>query len=184
MNSALIKYVSESLSAELREISTSKRAGYENGLTIHEKAIIYHYTDSGYDSLNERLRNGQDINDFGLFLNYSLDKLPDYQALCYRTIRCPKRDLEKYYSAFKNNGIIIEKSFLSCSKSRLLALQFSDSPVFIILSKRGKDIEKIAKFGVDSGQNEKEIVFKSGSRFKVLDIKEAENKITITLEEV
>lgn len=65
-----------------------------------------------------------------------------------------------------------------------MALQFSNSPVFIILSKRGKDIEKIAKFGVDSGQNEKEIVFKSGSRFKVLDIKEAENKITIMLEEV
>lgn len=184
MDRALIKYVTENLSSELREIETSKRVGYEKVLTIHEKAVIYHYTDSGYESLNEQLRNGQNINDFGLFLNHSLDKLPDYKYLCYRTIRCSKIHLEKYYSALRNNGIIIEKSFLSCSKSKLSAFLFSDSPLFIILSKRGKDIEKIAKFGIDSGQNEKEILFKSGSRFKVLDIAEKENKITIMLEEV
>lgn len=184
MDSDLIKYVCENLSTELIDISMSNRTGYETGLTIYEKAIIYHYTDYGYESLNEQLRSGQSISEFGSFLNYSLDKLPDYKGLCYRTIRCSKRDLQKYYLAFNNNSIIIEKSFLSCSKSRLLALQFSNSPLFIIWSKKGKDVEKIAKFGIDSGQNEKEIVFKSGSGFKVLEITETENKIIITLEEV
>lgn len=184
MDSNLIKYVHENLSKELIEISMSDRAGYEAGLTIYEKAIIYHYTDYGYESLNEQLRSGQSISEFGLFLNYSLDKLPNYKDLCYRTIRCSKKDLEKYYSAFRNSSIITEKSFLSCSKSRILALQFSDTPLFIIWSKKGKDVEKIAKFGIDSGQNEKEIIFKSGSGFKVLDITENENKIIIILEEV
>ena len=74
---------------------------------------------------------------------------------------------------------------MSCSKSKLLSLFFSESPLFIIKSRKGKDIEKIAKFDEDSyGQNEKEVLFCSNSRFKVLDIKEENNKIIITLEEV
>ena len=184
MNRNLEKYVKNNLSQELSEIKNSNRNNYNNELNEFEKAVIYHYTEDGYESLNEALRNGNQISDFGQYLNYSLNKLPDYKLLCYRTIRCNKNQLKKYYDAFKNNTTIIEKSFLSCSKSRVLSLYFSESPLFIIKSKKGKDIEKIAKFGIDTGQNEKEILFRSNSRFKVLDIIEENSKIVITLEEV
>lgn len=67
MDSDLIKYVRENLSTELIDISMSNRTGYETGLTIYEKAIIYHYTDYGYESLNQQLRSGESISKFGLF---------------------------------------------------------------------------------------------------------------------
>lgn len=184
MKRNLKKYVKNSLSQEFRKIINSPRKNYNNELDNFEKAIIYHYTDDGYESLNENLRNGNDISDFGQYLNYSLKKLPDYKLLCYRTIKCSKSKLKRYYDAFKDDLTIIEKSFLSCSKSRMLSLYFSESPLFIIKSKKGKDIEKIAKFGIDSGENEKEILFSSNSKFKVLDIREENDKIIITLEEI
>jgi len=98
---------------------------------------------------------GKNMPILGKYLNYSLNKLEDYKLLCYRTIKCNKSDLQKYYDAFTSDSVIIENSFLSYSKSKLISIQFSESPLFIIKSKRGKDIEKISKFGTESGQNEK-----------------------------
>ena len=184
MNKELEQYIKNNLSRELNEIINSERNNYIDELNEYEKAIIYHYTENGYEPLNEILRNGGEIPDFGNYLNYTLNKLPDYKLLCYRAIKCNKSELDKYYKAFQNDSIIIEKSFLSCSKSKILSFYFSESPLFIIKSKKGKEIEKIAKFGIHSGQNEKEILFKSNSKFKVLEIREEENKIVITLEEI
>lgn len=184
MSKSLEKYVKDNLDLELKEITNSKRAIYLNELNEFEKALIYHYTDNGYEVLNETLRNGGGISEFGQHLNSALDKLADYKLLCYRTINCTKKQLKKYYDALSTNSTINEASFLSCSKSKMLSLYFSGSPLFIIKSKRGKEIEKIAKFGFDSGQNEKEVLFMSNSKFRVLDIKEEKNMITITLEEI
>lgn len=184
MKKDLNTYVKNNLARELEEINNSNRKSYYDELDEFEKAIIYYYTEDGYESLNETLRNGGKITELGKHLNYSLSKLPNYKLLCYRTIKCSKTKLKKYYDAFTNDLTVIENSFLSCSKSKSLSLYFSESPLFIIKSKRGKEIEKIAKFGIDSGQNEKEVLFKSNSKFKVLDIKEENKKIVITLEEI
>lgn len=178
------KYVQDHLARELEEIKNSNRNNYIEELNEFEKAIIYHYTDDGYEFLNETLRDGGSITEFGKYLNYSLNKLPNYKLLCYRTIKCSKTKLKKYYDALDKDTVIVEKSFLSCSKSRILSQYFSDSPLFIIKSKRGKEIEKIAKFGIDSSENEKEILFMSNSKFKVLEINEENNRIIITLEEI
>lgn len=185
MEKDLQKYVETFLTTELKEILNSNRHKNTSELNEFEKAIIYNYSDIGYESLNETLRDGKDLPEFGKYLNYALKKLPDYKLICYRSIRVSKSKLQEYYDAFTNNSIIIEKSFLSCSKSRLVASGFSSSPLFIISSKRGKEIEKIAKFGIDTGENEKEVLFMSGSKFKVMDItEEADKTIRITLEEV
>lgn len=178
------KYVQDSLPTELEEIKNSNRKNYLEELNEFEKTIIYHYTDYGYESLNEILRDGGSITEFGKYLNYSLNKLPHYKLICYRSIKCSKTKLKKYYDALEKDSIIVEKSFLSCSKSRYLSQYFSVSPLFIIKSKKGKEIEKIAKFGIDSSENEKEILFMSNSKFKVLEIEEEGNRIIIKLEEI
>ena len=186
MKNLLENYVKDKLVAELNEIENSERGKCSLPITKYERAIIYKYTDDGFESLNESLREGRQISDFGNFLHYSLEKLPNYGGICYRSIKSTDVSLNEYYNALKTGGIICEKSFLSCSKSKLLALYFSNSPLFIIKSKSGKDIEKIAKFGLYdmSGQNEKEILFKHNSKFKVLDILEENGRITILMEEV
>ena len=184
MNQDLRKYVKSNLVRELDEIKKSNRFNNINELDEFEKAIIYHYTDSGYEVLNQTLREGGNLTEFGKYLNYSLNKLPNYRLLCYRAIKCSETKLKKYHKAFNSDTVIVEKSFLSCSKSKMLSQYFSDSPLFIILSKRGKEIEKIAKFGIDSSENEREILFMSNSKFKVIDFRKEDNKITITLEEI
>ena len=178
----LKEYVNKYLARELKEIQTSYRATEITELDVYEKAIIYKYTEDGYEVLNFLLRSGDKINKFGTYLSNTLDKLPDYRLLCYRATKI--NNLDKYYESLQTGTPLTEKSFLSCTKSRVTAFLFSQSPLFIILSKHGKDIEKIAKFGIYSGQNEKEIVFKPNSKFRVLDIQEDENRFTIKLEEV
>lgn len=184
MKHSVKKYVETHLLHELKIVQNSHRQSLLTELNIYEKSVIYKYTSDGYEDLNSRLREGLGINEFGKHLTQALEKLPDYTLLCYRATKVSGDSIEKYISAMKKETIITEKSFLSCSKSKYIALAFSSSPLFVILSKRGKDIEKIAKFGIESGQNEKEILFKPNSKFRVLNIKEEHKRVTITLEEV
>lgn len=186
MDKDLQEYVKHNLIKQLQEIKSSKQHITIEELNEFEKSIIYYYSEDGFESLNEKLRDGEKIPELGKHLNNCLSKLPDYKLLCYRAIHCSNYELKRYYDAFVNNSIIVEKSFLSCSKSRLIALSFSNTPLFIIKSKKGKEIEKIAKFGIESGQNEKEILFMSGSKFRVLNFEEddKDKTIRITLEEI
>jgi len=186
MKKEIEDYVTAELATELKEIENSGRGTCSLPLSKYERAIIYKYSSDGYESLNEILRNGNQMPSFGKFLNDCLIKLPNYEGICYRSIKTTKSSLDKYYKALEANTFIVEKGFLSCSRSKLLALYFSNSPLFIIKSKYGKDIEKIAKFGVYGipGQNEKEVLFRNDSKFKVLDISEEKDRITILLEEI
>ncbi|WP_437922395.1 ADP-ribosyltransferase [Sphingobacterium sp. LRF_L2] len=184
MIKSLQKYVSLYLSKELKEVSSSHRNNEHQELDVYEKTIIYKYTEDGYESVNNALRKGQPVPLLGTHLINSLKKIPNYKRLCYRAAKLSETEIRKYYEANQRGTTITEPSFLSCSKSKSIALAFCQSPLFIILSKHGKDIEKIAKFGIYSGQNEKEILFKPGSKFRVLDISGENKKITITLEEV
>ncbi len=179
------KYVKENLSEILRVILTTFRKSEANNLSNSEKALIYKYSDDEYEFVNNYLRtNKGKFNDFGKLLYQSLDKLPDYKKICFRAVKLNSNDIEKYKEALEFSSIITEYSFLSCSSSRLIAMQFNHNVLFRILSKNGKDIQKITKFGIESGQNEKEILFKANTKFYVLDIAEENNKTLITLEEV
>lgn len=184
MKDELQKYVTQYLGRELREVTNSHRTTVLNELDNFEKAIVYKYTEDGYEAVNENLRNDKRIPELGVHLINVMKKLSDYKLLCYRAVKLNKSEIQKYQDALANETVITEKSFLSCSKSKAIALAFCQSPLFIILSKHGKDIEKIAKFGIDSGQNEKEILFKPNSKFRVLEIKQEKDRVTITLEEV
>lgn len=179
------KYVEENFPRILREISTSFRASETIELTNAEKALIYKYSDDEYEFVNQYLRtNKGKLNEFGRFLDKSLDKLPNYKKLCFRAVKLGSNEIEKYEKAYNSSNIITEYSFLSSSSSRLLAIQFNHNVLFRIQSKKGKDIQKIAKFGINSGQNEKEILFRANSKFNVLDITKENNKTLITIEEV
>jgi hypothetical protein len=169
----------------LREIQSTFRKKENTELSNSEKAIIYKYSDDEYEFVNKHLRiNKGKFNKFGNLLNNSLDKLPNYEKLCFRAVTLDSSDLKRYNDVFKSSGKIIEYSFLSCSSSRLIAMQFKYNVLFRIQSKKGKDIQKIAKFGIESGQNEKEILFKANTKFYVLDVRKENNKTLITLEEV
>jgi len=52
------------------------------------------------------------------------------------------------------------------------------------MSKTGKEIEEFSFFGNKSPQNEKEVLFKSKTQFRVLEVNESDTVIKIMLEEV
>jgi hypothetical protein len=180
-------FVKANLDRELNEINATFRKKEIPELNIYEKALIFKYSEDGYRSVNKYLRSndGKNPNDFAQFLSDALSKLPDYKSLCYRTADLSKKDLKIYENALKENKSVREPTFVSCSKSKNLACYFRPfNTLFIIYSKRGKEIEKIAKFGINSGQNEEEILFSANSKFIVLGIETASSgETTIMLEE-
>lgn len=180
----LNEYVHARLQDELKKINRLSTDILPE-LTVEEKAIIYKYTDDGYESLNEMLRNskGAKISKFGEYLSYVLSKLPNYNDVVFRGTKLYPSRLEKYKIAYENQTIIADFAFLSASQKKSIARQFG-TLIFEILSKNGKNIENISKFGLNSGQNEREILFPSGSKFLVRGIEKQDIYTLITLKEL
>jgi len=180
------KYAQEHLPAEIKEIETSPRNTEALELTIFEKAILYKYSTDGYNEPNEELRksNGKQNTAFGKLVSSCLSKLTDFEGLVYRKVTLTAAELKRYRRALRENLPIVEYSFISSSKSRLIAMRFAGDTLFRIYSRTGKDIEKIAKFGAFSSENEKEVLFRENRRFRVLGITKEATYTLITMEEI
>ena len=154
-------------------------------LTVEEKAVIYWYTENGYESINHQLRNskGQKVTPLGQLLDIALSKLPMYNFIVYRGLRFSELRLERYKKALDNSEQLIEFAFTSTSINRYTALKYGEI-ILRIFSKNGKLIENISKFGINSPFNEKEVLFTKKSYFIVLGIKQENNNHIITLEEI
>ena len=178
----LEKYVQTHLQTELDIIRTSERANVLPELSLEEKAIIYRYTDTGH-FVNEILREkkGEKVPKFAKHLKSVLAKLPSYNFLVYRGE--PISNLKIYQNALESKQVITAFAFSSCSVRREPALQFGQI-LLRIISKNGKLIEKVSKFGKNLPFNEQEVLFTMVSKFIVLDIKEENNLPIITLEEL
>lgn len=187
MPATLKKYVEKHLAKELRAIQNSGRKDELALLSDYEKAIIYKYTYDGYAKLNALLRASDGVNssDYGIFLEKSLRKLPKYGGIVYRAADLTKSQIALYLQAHKDKAPIVESAFISTTKIRSIAKEFRSNCLFRIVSKSGKEIEKISKFGIHNPPNEYEVLFSPNSKFDVLNIEENDDgTILVTLEEV
>lgn len=179
------QYVSRYLEKELLDIVNSKRNEDTPGLTSFEKAIIYKYSNDGYESLNQALRKGlsNSEHEFGSLLAAALDKLDSYSGLVYRNVNLAFKEIEFYREALNQNQLVTEYPFISTSRSVLVANSYNGNVLFKIYSKSGKNIEKISKFGIYGAQNEKEVLFKPFTTFEVLEIEVIATQTQIIMEE-
>jgi hypothetical protein len=179
-------YAKKYLKRDIDCIQNSDRNIEFPNLTVYEKAVIYKYTEDGYENINELLRSskGMKSNEFASVLNNSLTKIDNYEGQVFRCADLNAFELEKYVKAEKEGVPITEYTFISTTKSELTALAFGKNTKFVIYSKTGKEIEKISKFGKHNPPNEKEVLFKSGRSFNILEIIEEPNQTVITMEEV
>lgn len=154
-----------------------------NKLDDVEKGVLLHYTGSGYHSVNEYLYSGTKrskpnalLNAVEYVLNRALKKLKtDHQGIVMRGVsKLPQTTLKQYKRAFEKGGTVTHKSFTSTSTGK----GFSGDVVFRIKSKRGKAIEDISEF-----PSEKEVLFKSNSKFKVTGYLEQNERVYVELEE-
>lgn len=166
------------------EVKSRKRLS--SRLDIYEETIIYKYSVDGYEDLNELLRrtSGNRNSQFGRFLRASLQKLPNYIGLVYRAANLNKAELNRYQKHLRTGELLNEYSFVSSSRSRVIAMAFGANCLFRIWSKSGKSIEEYAKFGIANAQNELEVLFLNNCRFKVVDISNESEYTLITMFEV
>ena len=174
----LAEYANEYLEKEIRIVERFNDV--YSFLTVHEKAIIYKYTEDGYESLNEQLRisNGLNISEFGVHLKNALENIPSEYNLAYRGVNLSKAQLNSYWNAFQTDEIIEEHSFISASLNENLAWAFGKVR-FTILSRNWKNISLIAKH-----LDEKEVVLCYSKKFKVLSYDSENGYYEITLEEI
>lgn len=177
------EYAKKYLTLELHEIVSSPINDYEE-LSIYEKALIYKYSSDGYEDLNEHLRISKGgTNYYGKLLNQCLNKLPNFGGLVHRCVNLTTAELQVYIDAEHQNNVVMEYPFISTSKSELTAHSYGRNVKFTIYSKTGKEIEKFAKFGLHNPPNEKEVLFKSGRSFNVLEVTKERGYTLIIMEE-
>ena len=173
-------------------------------LDIEDLTAIHHYTDEFYADLNWALRNPASMDDhfrgFNKALNNGVDKLPNHIGTTYRGATIPESVvMSKYKAAFDNGqGNVVEEAFTSTSTNPNIADSFSndnlnpgDVKVFFTLNgTTGKDVDLISKYGptfTNSAYSESEILFKSGTNFRVTDFQDVTNNgeriIFVTLTE-
>ena len=158
------EYAKKHLSREIQLIESSEeRLNALPELTVYEKAIIFKYSQDGYEDLNEKLRQseGKDISAFGILLDECLSKLSDSQEIVFRGVEFPKYKMDEYLIKFSNNEYVTENAFLSTSLKANEAYKYGMTTLRIF-SEKGKAIGSISKY-----QNEKESYFVTTQNLKL-----------------
>ena len=174
-------YVENYLRRELDDFQKKGLGKNLPELNLWEMVLVYKYSLDGYEGLNEALRSGR-THPMEELLNKLLDKLPDYEGLVFRGEEMSSYRKDFFQEVLANKVSLEEPAFLSTTRSEQIAQMFSrGDTVFRIASFSGKSIEAVAFHGLGSPMNEREVLFKSKTRFRVLAIELEQGKTYITL---
>jgi hypothetical protein len=134
-------------------------------LTWDDGLAFSHYTELGYEDLNEALRS--DTLDASQHtrvaaLNSALEKLPAHHGAVVRGTNLPPDVLARY----QPGEYIKEKAFLSSTIDPVVAQSpaFAGNVEFRIMSSTGRDISSFSLF-----PDEQEVLFRAGTKFYVLN---------------
>lgn len=179
-------FVESNFNNQLQEFLTKKLGQGITSLDDYQKTLIYDYTKNGHETLNDQLLSGKVDERHSYycgFLNEALDDLFDLEGIVFRGVNLSENQIDRYRTAKENNDIIVEPAFTSTSTSNLVAEGYSKGKViFEIISLHGKLIEDISYYGsTNPASNEKEVLFKSETKFKVLNIETKENGSTLII---
>ena len=160
-------------------------------VSLEELSTIHYYTKAyGFEALNKALRGLGTMTDelivFKNVLEKSLKKMPQYSKTTYRGAKMDKNSLKRYKNAYKNQGVVEEKGFMSTTKEKFIVDAFLNNGeeknevrvLFTIEGKSGLDIENAS--GHDPtftfSNNESEVLFINGTEFKVINFKNTVDK--------
>jgi len=146
-----------------------------DNLSDLEIASINFYTRKGDEVVNKALREdsivpGSDLDQTINFMNQTLDKLPAHKGVVYRGIK------GESFDDFEVGSVYSDKGFMSTTVEPL-GVTFKDiaekgalkprrRTVLVIQSESGKYIEPLT-FVNFAGENE--VLFKPGTRFRIVD---------------
>lgn len=161
---------------------------HQNALKINnrirpaETLCINNYTNDFYYEINQYLIAGREPrNEFYekyiKVTNGGLDKLEAYKGNVFRGADLNWEQTQRYIDAFESKKPYTEKHFLSTSKAENRAFERNTS--YAIKSKNGKIIEKLSAF-----EHEEEVLFRAGTKFKILNIENRDGITHIEMEEL
>lgn len=149
------------------------RPKYLCGLTDAEFAILRYYTASGYGCINQILRakTVQSTEPAIRALNGALGKLPSFVGFVSRGARLPQEVIDQH----RVGSVIEYPSFTSTST----VSGFGGNVQYAIFSKTGKPI-----MGFSGIPDEKEVLFRAPTRFKVLSKEQRGHYDFIVMKEI
>ncbi len=149
-------------------------------LTGQEKHALNQYTGFQAYHINLKLRQSQETSreekEMIDYLNKALDKFPDYKGdLCRELKFYNAEDKEMFFRDHKSGNIVKYNQFISASKVEGYHEE-PDVRIYIQDSGHGKDITSFQ-------DREKEVLYKSGSSFKVKEVIKKDDVTYILMEE-
>lgn len=189
MNPAqLLVYVSQYLPDELRLMQAGAYATACPELSAAEKAVVYHYTHTGSQAVNQALyaSNGNNDTLFGQALAAALHKLPPFAGQQVFSAAWLTLAQWQQVRAAADGRTLVDAAplswpaFLSTSRSPRIAEQHLNYPpkncLFSIQSRTGRLVEALSYYGPhgpDPGLNEREVLFLPNTQFAVIGIDSA-----------
>ena len=152
----------------------------DTGLTYMEESALMKYKSPSMYELNDKLRNGIELNieekEWVKNLDSALKKMPKYEGEVTRSLKIDKiEELNKFLKDHKPDEIITYPAYVSTSMGELY--NPNAQIVLKINSSNGKNIKGI-------GLDEDEILYERNCKFKILDVYLDESeKFYIELEE-
>ena len=150
----------------------------DRNLSKPEAVILREYTGHSAQQINTELRSNKPslkALSFARILNRALNKLPSYKGKVWRDIDLPEKTLAKY----SVGEVVTEKGFVSSSRDEFERFDSARPHRLLIHSKNGKVIEKISVLPL-----EYEVLFSSGTKFKVLKRTQEKGYLLIELQEL
>lgn len=144
-----------------------------------ENYAINKYISSDFYTINEKLRNGIDLNedekDLCNNLEKMLDKMDDYDGLVTRSLHLDNKELNRFLKKHEIDKIVNYKAFTSTTKGERYSNK-SNVEIYIN-SNFGKNITQF-------NSKEQEILYKRNSKFKVKAVEKIKDTYHILLEDL
>lgn len=150
------------------------------GIPVEELALINRYTygskwcnNYGYGIVDSYFGKVEDYGGlcqkFYPACNAALEKMPRYNGTVFSGISFDPMKLDQYINEMKacmsSGTAYVNKAFMSSTTSIDRTSIFGDNLMLVIKSKKGADVKAISHYA-----SEDEIVFRAGSKFKVLKV--------------
>ena len=150
------------------------------GIPVEELALINRYTygskwcnNYGYGIVDSYFGKVEDYGGlcqkFYPACNAALEKMPRYNGTVFSGISFDPMKLDQYIKEMKacmsSGTAYVNKAFMSSTTSIDRTSIFGDNLMLVIKSKKGADVKAISHYA-----SEDEIVFRAGSKFKVLKV--------------
>lgn len=150
------------------------------GIPVEELALINRYTygskwcnNYGYGIVDSYFGKVEDYGGlcqkFYPACNAALEKMPRYNGTVFSGISFDPMKLDQYIKEMKacmsSDTAYVNKAFMSSTTSIDRTSIFGDNLMLVIKSKKGVDVKAISHYA-----SEDEIVFRAGSKFKVLKV--------------